>query len=683
MATTDITRAHRSALQPAVPPIEVDRAQVREAKKPWLAMGLLLLAASAERTAVHATGFEQEIALGWAAAAFCTAVVVGHRSRHRLMGKHLRRRFIAAVWSAAGWLMYVGACGLTWGAAATLTAVGATLSLLFWREHRIHGRPKGRPLNLQPVGDGDMFATRWENNLAGKGKQFAESELTEMEIIRSGYRYTLELVPGEHTIEMVMGAVARIRSGLQLLPGQEVIIEVHPDLPSPAALLTIVTKSTIRVDLPWPGPERAWDAERGSVVMGPFADGEGVALFSIYRKDGMFGGFIQGGTGSGKSRALETIALACASSVSHPTVVWFACGQNGDSSPLLMEKADATASTPEQLLKMLDAAIQVGRINGLENRVNGLENRAAGLRGFQPTPDRPGLLIFVDEFHNFLNEKKLGKLALTIQDRMAMIIRELRKAGVALILATQDPLLGAFGHPKGADVMRANLLVGNGIMMRSESNNAKQVFKVDVNARDFPDLPGYGYLARPFPGDRQAPFRFYYVNDEAIKQWADSFTWRSLSVKQARMVEQFAGRWYATRHEQAAAQREKDRRLLADLESEIFTPDVTAPAGERFTPTTGGAGVTGMPGFDEVVKFWEKTPAPVHEPSAANRLGEGHQKVLAAILGGANRPQLIMDVTGLGKTRVHDVLKELTAMELIHQPTGYGTYALLPAARVA
>jgi hypothetical protein len=121
VTTTDI-QVRRTGGQLSLLPIEVEQHHVREQRKPWLAMGLILLAASAERIAVHATGEEQALLYGAAAFYFVCAVVVGSRSRHRLMGKHLRRRFIAAVWGAAGWLTYVAACGLTWGTTATLMA---------------------------------------------------------------------------------------------------------------------------------------------------------------------------------------------------------------------------------------------------------------------------------------------------------------------------------------------------------------------------------------------------------------------------------------------------------------------------------------------------------------------------------------------------------------------------------
>lgn len=630
-----------------------------EQLKPWTAMGLLVVAASAERLAVTLAGREAELALGTAAAAFVAAVVVATWSKRRLMSKHLRRRFIAAVWGAAGWLTYVAAMGLSWGAVATLTTVGALLSLLYWREHRIYAGPE--VVLLAEDDTADLFADRWRKNLGAKGRPLAGSRLVDREIIKSGYRYTLALVPADHTVDQVRGLEGTLRSGLQLMPGQQVIVEDHPTLPAPTALLTIVTKSTVTKDQPWPGPAGAFDPIRGSVNLGPFIDGEGIARWSVYRQDGIFGGFIQGGTGSGKSRMIEVIAMACASSISHPTTVWFGCGQNGDSSPLLVDTADYVATSAEAVLDMLKAAEKVMAVNGIENRM-------ARQRGFIPSMKRPGLLVVVDEFHNFLAHKEIGPIALEIQDKMVKIAREGRKVGVALILATQEPLLAAFGHPSKADNLRSRLLEGNGVVLRSETNNAKTVFQVNVSPRSFPKLPGYAYLARPAEGERQAPFRGFYVNDEQIDRWAHSFPWHALPARQA----QYAGSKYAKRRQVVDEQRHEDEMLLSMLDGGTFEELEQlsleldrAEASESFGDH--------MPAFGKVAKFWEQ---PRQATPAGPQLGEGQRKVLAAIRAGHQKPAAIMSVTGYQTTHTHAVLNSLIRLGLIRKAE-YGKYRLL------
>jgi hypothetical protein len=118
---------------PALCTVEQDREDLRQIYRPWVAMSCITLAAAAERLIASATGEEQIVLIVTMIVAFAAAVIIGHLSRTRLMGKQLRRRFMASVWLGAGWLVYVGACGLSWGAIATLVVAGVALSALFWR----------------------------------------------------------------------------------------------------------------------------------------------------------------------------------------------------------------------------------------------------------------------------------------------------------------------------------------------------------------------------------------------------------------------------------------------------------------------------------------------------------------------------------------------------------------------
>jgi hypothetical protein len=630
--------------------------------KPFTAMGLLLIAASAERMAVHLAGHEAELACGTAATAFVIAVVVAMRSKK--MDKHLRRRFIAGAWGAAGWLTYVAAAGLTWGAVATLTAVGGLLSLLYLRMHRIYGEAEVLVAE-QRLDQSTLYIQRWQRNLA-KG-DFEGSELTEPKEIGSGYRYTLRLVPGRQSVSKVLGGLD-LYGGLELENGQSVIVERHPILPAPQAQLTVVTQSTVVDDQPWPGPERAFDPRNGSVNLGPFVDGEGIAQCCIYRKDGMFGGFLQGSPGSGKSRMVEIIAVACAASISHPTIVWFGCGQNGDSSRMLVRRADRVALTHETMLEMLTEAEKV-------MTVNGIENRKAGCNGFTPTTERPGLLLIIDEFHDFVDETK-HRLANVIQEKMVNIARKGRKVGVALILATQEPKLGAFGNPKHADLLRSCLLNGFGILLRTLTNNAKQIFKVEIDPTMFPaDQPGYAFLARPASEARSAPFRGFFVDDAALDQWSGQIIWHELPRRQAN----YAGSTYANRHLVAQKQSDEDEALLALLDSGMLDElqalsaemdRVEAQQAERVmnVPSTFGEH---MPGFARVAKFWEQS-APVQ---AGPELNEGQRKVLAAIRNGHRSPKTIANVTGYSLAWVHEAMKTLMQLELIER-SGYGEYRI-------
>lgn len=644
---------------------ELPDAGLRAQITPWAAIGALVVAAGAVRLAQHATDADAQVAYGVAGVAFTVAVVAATATRRRITDRKLRHRLVAAAYLAASWLTMISFTGVTLGAIAALSILGAGLSLLWWREHRIG--PGTRPdtaLDLAPTLDGgDLFIDRWNAHLGGKSKPFAGAKLTHPQIIKAGYRYTLELVPGAQSVEQVRAAVNALRGGLRLMPGQDVIVEEHPEQPAPAALLTIVTRPPIAKAQPWPGPEQGFNAATGAVNLGPFADGEGCACWRVYTQDSIWGGFIQGGTGSGKSRLIEQIAMSCAASTSHPTMIWYGDGQNGDSSPLLVEHADYAATTFEAIYNMAQAAVRVMKINGVERRL-------ARKVGFTPTAQRPGLLVFVDECHKPLSAKENPLLAAATQLAFTTIAREGRKNGVNLILASQSPTLDAFGSTGLADTLRQSLLAGNGLIMRSKTSNAKTVFGVDINPKKFPKLAGYGYLCDPDPGARSAPFRGYWVTDELAAYWPARITWRSLPTRQGN----FAGKHYAKRHELAAEQQFADEMLLAMADSgtlddiEDLERSMDAAAAARSTVDVVEFG-DGHPPVRRVTKFWE-------QPAGGGRLGElsaGQRKVLDAINAGHASPKELITATGYSSSQVYNLINELSDLKAITK-AGYGRY---------
>ena len=84
----------------------------------------------------------------------------------------------------------------------------------------------------------------------------------------SGYRYVLELVPGAHSVDQIIGAVNALRGGLRLMPGQDVIVEEHPTEPAPTALLTIVTRPVINRPQRWPGPQAGFERRHARAAPG-------------------------------------------------------------------------------------------------------------------------------------------------------------------------------------------------------------------------------------------------------------------------------------------------------------------------------------------------------------------------------------------------------------------------------
>ncbi|WP_433732556.1 hypothetical protein ACQP2Y_46725 (plasmid) [Actinoplanes sp. CA-051413] len=640
---------------------ELPDAGLRAQITPWAAMGALVVAAGAVRLAQHATDADAQIAYGVAGVAFTVAVVAATATGRRITDRKMRHRMVAAAYLAASWLTMISFTGVTLGAVAALSILGAGLSLLWWREHRIGpGTAPGAEADLPNIDSSDLFIERWNAHLGGKGKPFAGAKLTDPQIIKAGYRYTLELVPGAQSVEQVRAAVNALRGGLRLMPGQDIIVEDHPELPAPAGLLTIVTRPPIAKAQPWPGPEAGFNARTGAVNLGPFADGEGCACWRVYTRDSIWGGFIQGGTGSGKSRLIEQIAMSCAASTSHPTMIWYGDGQNGDSSPLLVEHADYAATSFEAIYNMAQAALRVMKINGVERRL-------AKQVGFTPTALRPGLLMIVDESHKPLSAKENPLLAAATQLAFCSIAREGRKNGVALILASQSPTLDAFGSSGLADTLRACLLDGNGVILRSNTSNAKTVFGVDINPKKFPKLAGYGYLCDPGVGARSAPFRGYWVTDELAAYWPSRITWRSLPARQAN----FAGKDYAQRREVAAEQQFADQMLIAMADAgtvdeiEALEQRMDAAAAARSTVDVVEFGDSHPP-VRRVAKFWEQPAGGAGGRPA--QLSTGQQKVLDAIRAGHAMPKEITTATGYSSSQVYNLLGELKTMNLIAQP---------------
>ncbi|MEU7822932.1 hypothetical protein [Catellatospora sp. NPDC049133] len=663
---------------------------MRAQAAPWLAMSLLVMAAGAARIAMNATGEDADVASGIAATAFVVAVVAAYTHRRRRpMSRQLRLRLRAAWLLSAAWLSAVTYNGMSTSALAALTIVGTGLSLLYWREHRpkLNLVEPALLLSTMPTpDDNDLYITRWKNNLGRPNGTFAGSTLEDPEIIRAGYRYTLRLVPGVQTVAAVAKEVETLRSGLQLMPGQSVIVEEHPDLPAPTAILTVVTKPQVREPRGWPGPERSFDSASGAVNLGPFIDGEGMAQFTVYRNQGMFGGYIQGGPGSGKSRTIESICMALAASRTHPTVIWYGDGQHGDSSPLLVEHADYSAVTFDAIYNMLACALLVMRINGAINR----QNKQSG---FTPTQERAGLFVVLDECHKVFDANQ-NPHAAACQNMALTIAREGRKVGVALLMASQSPTLDAFGgaltsQNNGADTLRASLLSGNGLLLASKTGNAKQVFKVDIDPTSFPDLPGYGYLCNPRAGERSAPYRGFWVTDEMAGIWPHRIKWRSLSPVQANV----AGERYARRHEEAEEQMAADMELIAMAQAGLLDVDAINRASQG-TPASAPSStvVAGAAGDESLVVNrvpmpWltpMATPAasPAADTSRAGRtvaLKDGQRLVLEAIRTGNNSPKRITMVTGYSASQVHNLLNELVDLGLIHN-SRFGHYDLLVAA---
>lgn len=616
---------------------------------PVAAVGLLAIAGSAAHAAANATGEPGTTALTVGVVAFVLAVLVAMKLGQRIKGPGAARLAMLLTGSAA-WLGTVTATGVTWSAFEVLALMVGALSLHWWRAHRI---PSPAAVSAaEPTSEADDYAERWEEYLGGKGCPLAGTRLARAQVIEAGVRYSLMLTPGKHDRGTITGAVEKVRGGLGLRTHQDLIVEPHPDLPEPHQQLTIVTRSPIREEVIWPGPSTFVD---GSVALGPFADGIGVARWRVYAGPRIKGGYMQGGTGSGKSRAFEAVAIAVAASETHPTVIMYADGQDDASSPMLAEHADHMAGNVAEFREMLAGLLRVKDFRQLEN---GVERRT----GFTPTADRPGVLVLVDEQHKFTGDP-------VIQAAMTELAREGEKVGIALIGASQDSLLSAFGgsgQSNNAEVLRSSMLMGNGLVFASKAKDVKQVFGISIDPSTFPPIPGYAYVVSPVPGARSAPLRCYHFTDAQAKVIPQKIRWRELDPGAANAY----GPAYRDRKIIAERRRqEKVRRLEEIRNGAPVTTERPEPPITRTVPVTTAPAPT-------VAQFPVWSSIPVPRPADGPRVAEVHRKVVAAIEGGEvlkngfTMPHLVAKHLGYSVRWASDALGDLVTLGVLEQREG-------------
>jgi hypothetical protein len=635
---------------------------VQKQVAPFAGMGLLVLASAALNAAQDATAADAQILAGTAAASVVIAVVAAHQMRKRLDDRKSLHRGIAFLAVAATWLTGTVAIGLSWNAVGLLVALGTACSLHYLRKVRIpNTRPAAPMPAAAPVKPGvNPYVARWDEFIGCPGGQLPGSKLESPEQVKAGWRFVLRLVPGKQSVAALMSVMELIRGGLGLTVDQDVLAEKHPVLAQPTVQLTVITQSPVKDAHDWPGPSAF---SNGGIDLGPFIDGEGQARWKVHTTDRFKGGgYLQGGSGAGKSRMIESIVMAMAASVDYPTVIWFGDGQGNSSSPMLMKHADFSARNFEQIKQMYACAMLVMELRQDEN---GLEEEV----GFYATADRPALLVVLDECHKPLS-KILNPDDWEIIQFMAMTIaREGQKVGVQTLLASQESTLGAFGGAgNNAEMLRSNLLMTNGVMMKSADANARQVFKVDEDPSQFPDLPGYALLVNPEPGARTAPFRGHHLTNKLREYWPDRIVWRSLDAGSGNA----AGTPYLMRREIAEMAKEEIRRRVAARRAGTYTPDAPRP----YTVSVQGSDGAEQAGdFGPLPQFpvWN----PVTEQVQARQMSNSHHKVIDAIKVGKVSPTPISEVTGLSPRQVHNLLDELMDEFGAVQRDGHGKYALI------
>jgi hypothetical protein len=162
----------------------------------------------------------------------------------------------------------------------------------------------------------DQFAELWEANLGARSKRFAGSFLTGREESEYITRYTVQLVSGDQTYEVLMANAMNVASGLQIDRG-DLVIEPPARTRSgkkagaDTARLTVITKDPVAEPRLWSGPH--WNS--GKVEgLARYIDGSGEVAVKIFDHKGSKRIMIVGDSGGGKSAAANAIVTSVMSS---------------------------------------------------------------------------------------------------------------------------------------------------------------------------------------------------------------------------------------------------------------------------------------------------------------------------------------------------------------------------------
>jgi FtsK/SpoIIIE family len=237
-----------------------------------------------------------------------------------------------------------------------------------------------------------------------------------------GWRARFALARGQ-TITEVIAKIAAIESGLGTFRGS-VRVTPTPDGLANRFELRVLSKDPHADAITWPGPSVSSITQ--PIDFGPFEDAT-PAKVVLLRRHALFGG----ATGSGKSSGLNVLMgnLAACTDV----VIWAIDLKRGMELGPWAACIARLARTPAEAHALLADAVAV-----LETRATYLA--ATGQRVWEPTPQRPALIIIIDEYAELVDHAP-GATA-----DADSIGRRGRAVAVTLIAATQRPTQKAMGQ---------------------------------------------------------------------------------------------------------------------------------------------------------------------------------------------------------------------------------------------
>ena len=675
----DITEAVPTVKQPIPPPppppppmddedlegtrCSPGRAQFRRAA-PHVVVTALLVAAGAAEVAETATGDAATVAMATIAVAVVVAVVSVCIQRVRVSMRAAGTGWSATwVLGAIGWLAMTAITGVTWETTAALLVGGWSLGLRHWRDRRIPNRP---PIVPETVAEKRTAAVvpvvvqRWNERIGSGSGVLSGAELVDREDAPGGEKYTVQLVAGRQTVSDLINALPKIASGLRC-SFADLVVETIPGDDS-MVKLAIMPASPLKTATAFAGP---YVTAPGLIGLGPWGDGSGLATWRLYSPNSMWGGVIIGGTGSGKSELINLIMVSAMSR--GDTAIVYIDGQDGNSSPEMLRGAHWPV-TRDNALAALVALHQIVTWRSRENAVN-------GHRGFSPSPERPGILVVVDECHEIFEKDPFCKALAEDISRIG------RKVGVAILAASQYAGAKTFGN---STVLRDRLMEGNAVCLRTASKAEKNFFPgLELNPVLLPaNLPGYGYLVDVTGGGSLAPFRGAFL--ENVLTWIDRYEQVAFDTVAATV----AGEVYLKRHEQVATDVSGWAQTIALLQQGIVPTNLSVPvntAGPNTHASTATTNSSGGFNFKPSVRLTDAMAASTTladvRPSLDDLSGAA-RAVYDAIADGATKPSQIQQATTFSETYVRKQLATLVDKDLIANPD-FGRYTLRPALRAA
>jgi len=553
-----------------------------------------------------------------------------------------RGELARAAIGAAVWLLFAATKGPSWTAVLLCALLVVVSSSSWWKANR-PAHPTGPASVPVPSRQVESAQLLWEQYIGRKGsKTLPGSLLSGQDTSKPNCEvWTIDLVPGEQSYATAVGHLGLIAGGLHT-PIKNLVLEPHEDENPNHVKLTIVKNSPIEKTLPYRGARNVGE-HRHVIEVGPYGDGDGYAPWRMWQpgEQPMTGSWLSGlvvaGTGIGKSRLMELLAAGYMSTGS--AVVWFIDPQGGASSPALQEYADWYVSS-EGAGRMIGALEAIAEAREAEMGVEGWSR-------FDPTPERPGIVVFLDECH-----VTIGKYGA----RLEALARKTQKVGIAFVGLTQ----GASLESLGKDTLRACLL-SNLIVMRTNSNQTKNLIPgLTMDPEMLPKIKGFGYSIGTDDGARTAPFRAEYV--EKPKEWFARYPMPKLDAMSANAT----GDVYQMRSADAAKEIEAKRGWVEQLRAGLQPTPAEPTEDEQVQdePQQGGA--------FQVAKF---PTAPVARPQDK----PPWQRIIALVAQGVTRTDEILKASPVGKSQTHALLRKLLEEQHLEQPTK-GVYAIAGSA---